>query len=133
MMLSAWVHRPTRPAERIVPSVAVSMTLPVIRDGKLVLVCKQREAVPFSWNDIDVCGRELLEFSVHHAMKADVVLDRVRSGQVVVIGVGEASHHAGCPINAPENRLEPGRDLDVCGVDPLVDRERKAIADPLLA
>src|SRR5229473_2855682 len=107
--------------------------LAVIPDSKLIPVCKQHEAVPFSRDDMDVCGRELPGFSVHHAMKADVVLDRARSGHVVVIGVDKANHHAGCPTNAPGNRLEPGRDLDVCLVDPFVDREGKAIADSFLA
>src|SRR5207253_10014399 len=47
--------------------------LVVIGDSKLVPVGKQRKAVPFSWDDIDVCVCELLEFFIYEAMKAGIV------------------------------------------------------------
>src|SRR5215207_2324896 len=107
--------RPQRDLARLRegPVTVLEELLAVQRHSEAIAPGPERQRVPLARSHLNVGARELLPAPVHDAIKADVVLERVRSGHVVVVLVLQADGEAPRLIDLARNRLEAGAHLNI--------------------
>src|SRR3982751_2364418 len=107
--------------------------LAIERHREAVILGFQAERMPFTGGHLDVRARELLAAAFHHLVEADIVLEGIRTRDVVIVGGSETHRDAAGLIFLPGDRLEADCDLDVLRSDRLINGEWKAIVRAIRA
>lgn len=89
--------------------------LAIEQDCKIIAVCFQAKRVPFICGDAKVGTLDLLATALDHAIKTDVVLHRIGTSDVIIIGVDQPYDDASRLVDRASDRLEANRRIDVLG------------------
>src|SRR4051812_3631509 len=87
--------------------------LAIERDREAIALRTERQGMPIAGAHFDVRTGEFLAPSLHDAVEADVILERIGPREVVVVRISEAHREAPRLIHFPRHRLESCRGLQI--------------------
>src|SRR3954469_21697487 len=69
-------------------------SLAVVSDGEPVALGAQAERMPLLRGHFQICAAELFAPAIDHPVEADVILQRIGAGDIVIVGVPQPHHDA---------------------------------------
>src|SRR5215207_10660347 len=91
-------------------------------DREAIALRSQRQRMPLAACHLGVRAGELLTASADDPVKANVVLQGIGAGDIVVVAINQTYHKAARLVDSSGNRLEAGGHLDIARNGRHVDR-----------
>src|SRR5262245_27577965 len=87
--------------------------------------------MPLVGCNLGVDSVNLFTTAFNHSIETDIVLKRIGTDDVVIVGISNANRNSACLINTACNRFESYGDFDVFGDNWLKDSEWKTIVSAI--